>query len=144
MKNYYFSENAGFLGYKMSTRLRDRKMILLLYLWRKDGPTYKKRRLSNINCQMNNVISGSIQTGHHETIFHRATEKLIHRIFCQKLSARGLSSNEMWPSNVAALRLGHNTARLFDQLPTGQTGSWKVPRTSPAGPLLPSPRLPLL
>ena len=31
-ENYYFSENAGFLGYKMSTRLVERKMILLPYL----------------------------------------------------------------------------------------------------------------
>jgi len=44
MKIYYFSGNAGFLGYKMSTTLLIRKMILLPYLWCKLLTTYKKRR----------------------------------------------------------------------------------------------------
>ena len=35
LKNYYCSESAGFLGYKMSTTLLVRKMVLLPYLWRK-------------------------------------------------------------------------------------------------------------
>ena len=38
----YFSENAGFLGYTMSTALFDRTMILLPYLWRK-GRTHINR-----------------------------------------------------------------------------------------------------
>ena len=45
MKNYYFSENDGFLDYKMSTTLLVRKMILLHDLYRIFGtkywPTYK-------------------------------------------------------------------------------------------------------